>query len=464
MTSNTITSIFDNLLTNVEEFDINNVELDINPENMSIGASCIKNYYKIKIRVLLSTITSPDGKISMLNKLLPEIYDKMSILNIEPGYKFKISEYIIKEILTLVDTANNQLLALCQEKNINVVYGHFIKIEQLEKNILQMFSSINLTFGKQYEVLILERIIKIFSELDVKFKKIFSEETYSIFESKTVLNSYVEMCIIIKHVMDQLSKIDIPIVKNFIKVQITGAYDKYYLLIDKAELSLDGNYLLLNTLHAIIHDIEVLQLDSNNLTRKYNNLHCKTFNKITSTYSERLLQIIKININCEVLFSTTGDIITIFEGVGREYLEEELYNRIFTDVLGKLSNQLTNIFISNNGNIIMEDDLIINLDIWAGELADGLLSICKTHNLDTANIINIFKKIKLVRDYYAFVDCNEELIKEKFITEYGNLELFEQLASNKKHKFHSMSKISNFTAGKISAFTTLGINYFKKKM
>ena len=480
MAFNTITSIFDNLLNSVEEYDINNTPLDVNLENMSILVSCIKNYYKIKIHILLSTIASPDGKINMLNKFLPEIFNKISGLEIEQGYKFKILEYIAKEILTPVDIVNNQLVTLCSDKNINMIYGCYMKIGQLEKNILQMYSVLNLTFTKQYEVQILEKIIKIFSELDEKFKKIFFEETYQMTESKSILNSYFEMCISIKHVLEQLSKIDIVIVKNFIKVQIINAYDKYYIVIDKNELSLDSNYLLLNTIQKINSDIGVLQLDSNDLIKKYESLYCKVSGKIISVYSKQLSQIIKTNVNYETVRICTEDIISIFNQLERTYLDEELSNTIFTAMVGKLSTELTNIFICNNENVLMTDELIVHFDILAAELADSLLEICKIHNYNKENIINTFKKIKLVRDYYAFVDSNEELIKEEFMSAYGNLEQFEQLKSNKKHKFHPMSKISNFTTAKISNFTTgklsnftpkkisaytaKGFNYLKEKM
>ena len=335
-----------------------------------------------------------------------------------------------------------------------------------------MYSSLNLMFTKQYEVLILEKIVKVFSELDEKFKKIFFEETYLIVESKSILNSYFEMCISIKHLMDQLSKIDIVIVKNFIKVQIINAYDKYYVIIDKNELSLDSNYLLLNTINKINNDIKVLQLDSNDLTKKYDSLYCKISNKITLVYSKQLHQIIKTNINYDTVKICTEDIVLIFDQLERSYLDEEVTNTIFTTMIGKLSTELTNIFISSNENVLMPDELIINFDILTAELADLLLEKCKLHNYNTQNILNIFKKIKSVRNYYAFVDSNEELIKEEFMSTYGNLELFEQLKSNKKHKSHPMNKISNFKTGKlsnfspskISAYTARGIHYLKEKM
>ena len=470
MAFNTIASIFDSLLNNVEEYDINNSPLDVNIENTSILVSCIKNYYKIKIHILLSTIISPDGKINMLNKCLPEIYNKIVGLNIEQTHKFKILEYIAKETLIPIDCMNNQLVIFNNDKNINMVYGCYIKIEQLENNILQMYSSLNLTFTKQYEVLILEKIVKVFSELDEKFKKIFFEETYQIVESKSILNSYFEMGISIKHVIEQLSKIDIVIVKNFIKVQIINAYDKYCAIINKNELSLDSNYLLLNTIQKINNDIHSLQLDSNDLIKKYENLHSKITEKIISVYSKQITQIIKTNINYEIVRVCTEDIVKIFNQLERPYLDEQLSNTIFTIMIEKLLTELTNIFILNNEHIMMPDELIVNFDIFVADLGDSLLEISKTHNYNTNNIINTLKKIKLIRNYYAFVDSNEEIIKEEFLSVYGNLEQFEQLKSNKKHKLHPIikisnfttSKISNFTPGKISALTVKGLNYLKK--
>ena len=46
----------------------------------------------------------------MLNKCLPEIYNKIVGLNIEQTHKFKILEYIAKETLIPIDCMNNQLV------------------------------------------------------------------------------------------------------------------------------------------------------------------------------------------------------------------------------------------------------------------------------------------------------------------------------------------------------------------
>lgn len=463
MSFNTITSILDSLFTSVVEYDINNIPLEINFENTSILLSCIKNYYKIKLNILLKTLINPHEKINMFNKTLPEIYKKISELEIEQGFKFKIFEFLIKEILETIELVNNQLILESTEKNLNAICSCYIKMKQLEHNILEMYSSINLTFTTQYEGLILEKIVKIFCEFEEKLKNIFIKETFELIESNTILHSYLDFCIGLKYIIEQLEKIEIDVVKKFIKIQMINMYNKYFDVINKNDLSLDSNFLLLNTIYKINTDIKVLQLECDDLTNKYDDLYYKIFNKISIFYSKEFISIVKTNINYSIVNNCVDKIINIFNETYRSYIDEEVNNTIFNIMVDKLTNELTGMFVFNNEKPSISDDLIINFDILIAELLESLLVICRTHNYNTTKVINSIKKIKLVRNYYAYVDSNEDIIREEFIAIYGDLELFNQLKNNKKNKMSSISKISNFTAGKISSYASQGINYFKHK-
>ena len=49
-------------------------------------------------------------KIALLNRILPEIINKIYVLDIEQTLKTKIMEFIAKEILGIVETTNNQII------------------------------------------------------------------------------------------------------------------------------------------------------------------------------------------------------------------------------------------------------------------------------------------------------------------------------------------------------------------
>jgi hypothetical protein len=476
--NNSITSIFDNLFDYVEKYDLEVItsdQVDINIDNISILGCVIKNYYKVKLQTLLGQINNSENKINMLNKFLPLIFDKITLLNMDQIYKNKITQFIIKDIENNVEEINKTLAPNLIEKNILQTYSTYKKIYDLEKNMLKFNPYINISISKQYEIIMLEKILKIFRDLSGELTKDLEFPVYKKIDETNILESYWKMSMNIANVQNQLNQIDImsvDIVKNFVQIQIIDLYVQYFSFVDNDILDIESNYLFLNTLGKIIEDIKILDLNSINVTEKYLCKYKKILYSISNYIFLNIVPIIKLNINNKKIINCSIQIIDILKSVICK-LNTPTLNDLLDDLIIKISDELINIFIDelsetisfyepnslnqsvqsvqtsphNQSNLSNFSDnkidckSIIDFDIFIGEFSEELKQLYLENNLKI-NIINeSFDKIKLIRNYYTLGINNEDIIKDEFIKIYGNLDFYEKILQKHKHKTHRFDKI-----------------------
>ncbi len=342
---NHLTIIYNHIFEKIKNYDLNNTIIEDLNKNIEIWISCLMNYYKIKLNILLYNNISIDEKLNIICTQIIDIYSKITLLDIDDEHKNIIYKSLLDDFIKMIDDLNSQIITLNNKKDINTIYKYFLKINYLEKNLIKMNYQLNLTFSKHYEVLMMEKIVKLFADLQEKLQNINNQETYENSKENGICKSYFEMCLNIKYISDNLSKIDIPIINNFIKMQVIEIYDKYYNFLQQSKnLSLENNYLLLNTLGKIGNDLLVLELNSNDLTKKYDGLYCEIFDKITSSYTKRISHLINTNFNSKVAINCSENIFEIFNGLSRYYLDEDILYDIFVVVCNKLSFELVILF------------------------------------------------------------------------------------------------------------------------
>lgn len=444
----TVGAIFNKIFADVELYDMGDNVFDVNPENLNIVVTCLENYYKIKIHVIMNTLTKPEEKLVTLIKLLLETTEKINKLTIEKSHKDKILEFIGEQNVNYGISINDQIIKQVVDKNIYGVWACCKKMTDLEKIFIQMAPSVNPELVKPYEGIIIDKINTAFRDINERLKKVMTDETYVV-EDKIVLTSYTELCTIIKSTLDQTLFITNNTIRGSIRHNFVALYEKYYFVIDKVDPTLEQSYLIMNTIQKICDGMDEMKLKCIELKNNYYMVLTRLLLRVISHYSKSFSIIMKTNIKHKNTDINNEQIINAFYDMKRPFLDEKINNIMFKKMIDRVVSELTTLFIQNSDDATLTEKMIINFDVMMSELCDTLIGIAKMSEFEYAFVSHAFRKIKLIKNYYSYAGIDEDGIKSEFMTEYGNMELFEQLKLNKAKKRLTLNKLSTITTGGI---------------
>lgn len=446
------------IFNEIESYNTNGSTMDINHDESELVASCLQNYYKIKISTLMGMLIKPDDRLNTLTKLLVDTMNKIMRLPLDKIHISAILGAIAEQNILVATMINDDIIKQLSDKNIYTIWSYCKKIGDLEKCIIQMMPSVTLELVKPYERILVDKVYGLFEEFSEKIKKVILEETHDT-KDKTVLGSYAELCNIIKIINDQVIFINNEAVKLAIRRGFTGMYEKYLPVVDKNEPSNDQIYVIMNTIQKICDSIDNMNLKCVEIKSSYNEIMTKLLMKIVNQYSKSFNTIIKINIKHKNTDIDNSEIIKTFYDARRTFLDVKINNLIFKKMVDKIVYELTTAFVQNSDNGSLTDKMIINFDVILSEMYSALLGIAKMADFESAFVTHAFKKIKLIKNYYSYSGIDDEALKSEFMTEYGNLELYEQLKINKSKKKISFGKISNAATSGIAK----GLHFLKLK-
>jgi hypothetical protein len=454
----TVGAIFNKVFADVELYDMGDNVFDVNPENLNIVVTCLENYYKIKIHVIMNTLTKPEEKLVTLIKLLSDAMEKINKLTIEKTYRDKILEFIGEQNVSYGIAINDQVIKQVVDKNIYGVWVYCKKITDLEKIFIQMAPHVNPELVKPYEGIMIDKINTAFRDINERLKKVIADETYVV-EDKIVLTSYTELCTIIKSTLDQTLFITNNTIRGSIRQNFVALYEKYYVVIDKVDPTLEQSYLIMNTIQKICDGMDEMNLKCIELKNNYHVVLTRLLLRIINHYSKTFNIVIKANIKHKNTDINNEQIINVFYNMKRPFLDEKINNIMFKKMVDRVVSELTTLFVQNSDDATLTEKMVINFDVMMSELCDTLIGIAKMAEFEHTFVFHAFRKIKLIKNYYSYAGIDEEGIKSEFVAEYGNMELFEQLKLNKAKKRMSLNKLSTMTTEGIIK----GINFFKTK-
>jgi hypothetical protein len=236
-------------------------------------------------------------------------------------------------------------------------------------------------------------------------------------------------------------------------------YEKYYVVIDKVDPTLEQSYLIMNTIQKICDGMDEMNLKCIELKNNYHVVLTRLLLRIINHYSKTFNIVIKANIKHKNTDINNEQIINAFYNMKRPFLDEKINNIMFKKMVDRVVSELTTLFVQNSDDATLTEKMVINFDVMMSELCDTLIGIAKMAEFEHTFVFHAFRKIKLIKNYYSYAGIDEEGIKSEFVAEYGNMELFEQLKLNKAKKRMSLNKLSTMTTEGIIK----GINFFKTK-
>lgn len=468
MATSTLSSIIDITFNAIREFDTYGQELIINPDNLNIVMACVKNYYKLKIDMILGFETTVRHKIDKLNKLIPDINGKLRLLKIDSLNKDRICTDVVTMIIDRMEKINCELVpTIAPSVNIGEMLKLYQQVHEVELQLLNMCNTIKSSFTGPYESIIFEKIKDKMKQADQLINKMCAEERYDV--TQPILMSYRDMGSCISDILKFVTDINIKSVQDHVSEKIRTFHETYHSVISRYD-DLTGTELLLvlyNTTLKLKEKVVELNLDSNAIKRitdiytttekSLKNRICNTFYKpISVTIDENVT---KLGIKVECAKKICGILGTIDHCTVEKKTIELIWNAVINGVVSAL----VDAFMSF-GSGIFETGFTEYANILIGELSSYIKKITKERfdtliqerGIDAGTYTsNLFNRTTLIIKFAMCDGVTDEKTKKEFLAIYGDSQLYNNLCSLKSLKKKSTGKFTDAFHFKLGGKTHL---------
>lgn len=448
MSIQTLSGLIDATFNSIREYDTNNLDINISPDNINITVACLKNYYKLKIDLLLGFENDPKIKINKINKLIPEINSKLRALKMDTFNKDKMCADVVVMIADRIEQINSELVPLQQSSNIGDILKIYNQLHETENHLINMCGIIKKSFTGAYENIIIEKITDKLNQANATVDTIFKSEKYNI--DQPILASYCDFCIFTKDLLKYRSDINIESVDIIITKKIISFHQDYCSVVsnfdDSAHVSI--LFILFNTVLKLKENIITLNLNSE--TNYVINLYCgieKTIkNKLVNIYMRPINSLLNESIlKTGVKYECAKKIADILNKINHIVVNTKTIELIWNSVIITMVSSIVTLIMATEYHLF-EIEFTQSANILIGELITYTKKITKERFetvIDPSKYINdLFKRAELVVKFAICDKIAEKEVRDEFTTVYGDLKLYNSLCGLKKTKPKRFSPLS----------------------
>ena len=448
MSIQTLSGLIDAIFNSIREYDTNNLDINISPDNINITVACLKNYYKLKIDLLLGFENDSKNKINKINKLIPEINGKLKTLKMDTFNKDKMCADIVVMITDRIEQINSELVPLQQGSNIGDILKIYNQLHETENHLINMCGIIKKSFTGAYENIIIEKITDKLNQANATVDTIFKSEKYNI--DQPILASYCDFCTFIKDLLKYRSDINIESVGIIITKKIISFHQDYCSIVSNFDDAVHVNilFILFNTVLKLKENIITLNLNSE--TNHVINLYCgieKTIrNKLINIYMRPINSLLSESISKNgIKYECAKKISDILDKINHSVVSAKTIELIWNSIIIEMVSSIVTLMMATEYHLF-ETDFTQSAKILIEELKTYTKTITRKR-FDTIidpfkYIGDLFKRAELVVQFAMCDKIAEKEVKEAFTAVYGDLKLYNSLCSLKKTKPKRFSPLS----------------------
>jgi len=482
-----ISTIIDEIMRQLLEWDAGYGEFNINPDNLNIIIPLIKNFYKTKVMSLVEDEYNNKKKILIMNLKLPQINQKISLLKIDLPQKNIIFADVVKYVSDKMIKINESIIKeFTNETNIDTVNAIYEESIKLENTLLSMSQQIKFSFSFQYEEIIVKKINDRLKEIDLIIEKICDDEKFEI--DGPLLKSYYELVGVVKQILKKYDHISSKEVKCILANKIVLVHSMYLKICDKEMKNNDEYLLILSTVDKIKDLLSKDKYIGDFSNKKETTILYQKYDLIFKNLKQKIVSSYVIPINEIIKSCCLSKDYTCCNKKIKDHLTKITFNNnidnsfivlIWNDIVSLIFINLINSFVEYSD--IFTTQFVTDVDIIIGELTATIVSLFpktsqeySSHNAIEFNKIKTFinflkislseveeikKGIKQGQFNKDFEQLKKdfELLNKDFISYYGGKTLYDYLMIMKDYNLQKIKSKKSFGLKKFADTISNGI-------